>query len=146
MKTVAQGTTFFKLASSNEATLRQIARYTARFGVSCVQVRKITEGGFDRCDAEVLGHFGLLGEPEAIGACLAQLVEELAADVDGRLADFEYAVRKVKGEDIPLHCEDRIDDTYKRLVREDVEAIACERERLAELTIAETPVNGGVPA
>ncbi|MDI9584607.1 MAG: hypothetical protein QM473_10350 [Acidobacteriota bacterium] len=146
MKTVAEGVTFYKLASSNEATLRQIARYTARFGVSCVQVRKINERGFDLDDAEALGHYGLLGEPEAIGACLAQLVEELAADVDGRLADFEYAVRKVKGEDIPLHCEDRIDDTYKRLVREDVEAIACERERLAELTIAETPVNGGVTA
>ncbi len=123
MKTVAQGTTFFKLAASNEATMRQIARYTARFGVSCVQVRRIDERGFSLDDADAQGHFGLLGEPEAIGACLAQLVEELAADVDGRLADFEYAVRKAKGEEIPLHCEDRIDDTYKRLVREDVEAM-----------------------
>jgi len=143
VKTVAEGLTFYKLASSNEATMSRIARYAAQFGVACVQVRKIIEGGFDRCDAEDRGHFGLLGDPEAIGACLADLIEQLGSDIEGWQSRFEWAMRKATGGEIPPPMDEDLTAAAKQLEAED---IAWERERLAELTIAETPVNGGVTA
>ncbi len=127
--------------------MSQIARYAARFGVACVQVRKINEGGFDRNDNEDRGHFGLLGDPEAIGACLADLVEQLGADIEGWQSRFEWAMRKAAGEEIPREIDERLTAAAKQLEAED---IAYERERLAErmaeLTVAEMQVKDGVPA
>jgi len=128
VRTVSEGVTFYKLGATGLASMRRIAQHVAPFGVSCVQVRRIDMMGYMDSDEEAAGHFGLLGEPEAIGACLAQLVEKLDADIEGWEARFEWAVRKACGEEIPTECEERIRDAYGWIVRADE---ASEREEAA---------------